>query len=415
MENYSYINFVLLLIIFINIPLISASSSGITSDTSLISKTGVIIGGATLFDRIITIYNNTFYNNTIINNTNSYDGNISEMITRQSADNHTIIDTYVPYVGATDDVNLSKHNLTLSGINIINEEFSIWPPVFINNIIDGWTNVALKINGNLGVQSSGNNTEIRIAGGEVNKNASLTFYDSSLDQWSIMFSGLSNDLFIRNLNYNKDLMQFTAAWNEVKVLVNLTVNENLHVIGDINDSKNLYVGKNANITGNVFITGNLSVKRPYFNGFDNSTQSFLNILNVQVMNITNYNNYDKWLINIANNNNITFEQTGNYMITISPEFYQSSGINKIITFWIRKNGVDVPWSNSRYTISNGQYYASSIVYQVSIENTVTDNVQIMWYSDSTATQIISISGLTLPTRPSIPGVLLNIQKISEIT
>jgi len=37
----------------------------------------------------------------------------------------------------------------------------------------------------------------------------------------------------------------------------------------------------------------------------------------------------------------------------------------------------------------------------------------MWLSDSTASQIISIDGLTSPIRPSIPGVITAIEWLSN--
>lgn len=39
----------------------------------------------------------------------------------------------------------------------------------------------------------------------------------------------------------------------------------------------------------------------------------------------------------------------------------------------------------------------------------------MWYSDSITTQIESIGGLTTPTRPGVPGVILNCHKVSALT
>ncbi|MCK9370005.1 hypothetical protein M0R04_08890 [Candidatus Dojkabacteria bacterium] len=173
---------------------------------------------------------------------------------------------------------------------------------------------------------------------------------------------------------------------------------------------------NLTLTGNIFISGNVSVKRPYWSGYDNSTQNFLNTANVQVVNISNNNDYDAWMVSIVNRQNITFQQTGDYLITFIPEFTLTTGTNKVITFWIRKNGVDVPWSNTRISLqTSSAYIASSITYHVDITNPVTDNIQIMWWSDSTDTQIVSLTGLTSPTRPSIPGVLIDIQKTSEIT
>jgi len=177
----------------------------------------------------------------------------------------------------------------------------------------------------------------------------------------------------------------------------------------------LELGGTINITGDLVVHGNMSIKRPYYNGYENSSQKFRNTANAQVVNLSNNADYDAYQISIVGNQNITFQRTGDYLVYFSPEFYQASGTNKIITFWLQKNGTDIPWSNSRFTISNGEYFAPTIVYQFDIENPATDNIRIMWYSDSIETYIYSSGVLTSPTRPSIPGVLINIQKASEIT
>jgi hypothetical protein len=170
----------------------------------------------------------------------------------------------------------------------------------------------------------------------------------------------------------------------------------------------------VNILGNLNITGNLSVKRPYWNGYDNSTQNFLNTANVQIINISNNNDFDAYGIHVVGSQNLTFDMSGDYICILSPEFFQNGG-GSVITFWYQKNGVDVRWSNSRFTMSNNQYTAPAIPYQFDITNPATDNIRFMWWSDSTNTQIYSSGALTSPTRPSIPGILLNCQKNSEIT
>lgn len=174
------------------------------------------------------------------------------------------------------------------------------------------------------------------------------------------------------------------------------------------------------VAGNVNITGNLSVKRPYWNGYDNSTQTFANVSEVQIINISNNLEYDSYGIHVEGQRNLTFDMTGDFVCILSPEFYQSTGSNKIIAFWFQKtnstgNFNDVAWSNSRFTMANGQYLAPSITYQFDISNPATDKVRFMWYSDSTSSQIVSIAAPTGPDRPGIPGVLLNCQKVSEIT
>ena len=165
------------------------------------------------------------------------------------------------------------------------------------------------------------------------------------------------------------------------------------------------------IDENLHISGNVSFENPHLTGYDNTTQSFLVLETAQAMNLSN--NYMSHQIEIINNQNITFERKGHYQICVSPEFYQASGNDKWITFWLQENGVDVKWSNSRYTMDNDEYMAPRICWESIITTPATDNIRVMWLSDSTSSQIISIDGLTTPVRPGIPGVIMDVHWISN--
>jgi len=183
-------------------------------------------------------------------------------------------------------------------------------------------------------------------------------------------------------------------------------------IGTSTPNEKLTVVGNVNITENVNIGGDLSFNNPHLYGYDNTTQNFHTLETAQVMNITHMD-YHSHQINVIDHQNITFDRNGHYKISISPMFYQASGNDKWITFWIQKNGLGVEWSNSRYTMDNDEYTAPKITWEIDIDNYLTDNVRVMWLSDSTASQIISISGLTNPIRPSIPAVITDITWISN--
>jgi len=188
-------------------------------------------------------------------------------------------------------------------------------------------------------------------------------------------------------------------------LVNLT-NADLYVGGDVEIDGNLNVSKNVKILGNV------SFENPHLFGYDNSTQSFLTLETAQVMNLSN-TDYHSHQIEIIQNQNVTFSRVGHYQLCASPQFYQASGNDKWITFWLQENGVDVEWSNSRYTMDNDEYNAPRICWETIITNPATDNVRIMWLSDSTSSSIQSITGLTDPIRPSVPGVIIDVHWISN--
>lgn len=167
------------------------------------------------------------------------------------------------------------------------------------------------------------------------------------------------------------------------------------------------------------LTGNFSAKRAYWNGYENSTQLLVSTTAAQVINISNNNDYDAYLIAVEGRQNLTFSTTGDYLCILSPEFYNSAATANV-GFWYQKTNStgqmnDVAWSNSRYRLANGEYNAPAIPFQFDITNTANDKIRFMWNSDNANTQIISLTGLTNPVRPSIPGIILNCAKVSEIT
>jgi len=186
----------------------------------------------------------------------------------------------------------------------------------------------------------------------------------------------------------------------------------LNINGSLNITGNVSISGDFNVTQNVKINGNVSYQNPHLAGYDNSTQHFEVLETAQPMNISNMD-YHSHQIDIEDHQNITFERKGHYEICISPEFYQASGNNKWITFWLQENGTNVPWSNSRYTMDNEEYFAPHICWRTIITNPDDEDVRIMWLSDSTDSQIISIDGLIDPVRPGIPGVITDITWISN--
>jgi hypothetical protein len=246
--------------------------------------------------------------------------------------------------------------------------------------------------------------------------------------WQTSNNGTLNGINTSQMDNSEGVLNILQSWFTSTGNILWCTLTGCNMTGDLNMNGNkirnvtsinpvgttLSLGGTINITGNLIVAGNMSVKRPYWNGYDNSTQNFLNTANTQVINISNNNDYDNYLINIVGNQNITFSQTGDYLCILSPEF-TNTATTATIGFWYQKNGVDVAWSNSRYTITNGQYLAPAIPFQFDIANPATDNIRFMWSSTSTNTQIVSIAELTSPTRPGVPGVILNCQKVSEIT
>lgn len=237
---------------------------------------------------------------------------------------------------------------------------------------------------------------------------------------SYYHAGFIIDIFAKNITTNKLFADIIHTTN--LNVTNLNVSKNLLVLGNATINGNLTVGGNTtiggnlNISQNLIVTGNFSAKRPYLVATDNTTQAFLNTANTQVVNISTIE--DNYLIDIQGKQNITFQQSGDYQITFQPLF-SSNAANKHVEFWIQITNnsgvfVDVPRSNTRIELASANTEAAqSITYQVDANST--RKVRIMWWSDNTGSSLLDIAPASSPNRPEVPSVILNVQKVSEIT
>lgn len=288
---------------------------------------------------------------------------------------------YVPYTGATTAVDLNSQLLYTTGY------ISAWQDLTVGNPTSG----SSLGNGVVGVSHYGS--------GWTEKEQYYFAIDS--DTGNLYLEGWNEDL-----EYS-DKIKFDSHLNisAPKIDVSgLTTTYSLNVT-------------DGSTVHDMTVTGNFSAKRPYLNAYDNTTQNFLNTANTQIMNFSTIE--DNYYITIEGKQNITFSQTGDYLCIVSPEF-TTTATTAQITFWYQKtnsSGVfnDVAWTNSRFSITNNEYSAPAIPFQFDIENTTRDKVRFMWYSTSTNSKMEAITGLTSPTRPSIPSIILNCQKASEIT
>ena len=194
----------------------------------------------------------------------------------------------------------------------------------------------------------------------------------------------------------------------------LNVGNNTNVKGNLTCNSNAIIGGTLNVSNNVVIYGNLSVKRAFYYGYDNSTQTNCGTTCANIMNISNNDDNLHYGITVKENQNLTFDSTGVYICDVSPEFYAGVGLASDVGFWYQKNGVDVPWSNSRYTLDLGKYEAPTIPFAFEIRTPATDNVRFMWMSGNANTLLYSSGVLTLPNRPSVPAVIINCRKSSEV-
>ena len=115
------------------------------------------------------------------------------------------------------------------------------------------------------------------------------------------------------------------------------------------------------------------------------------------------------ITNGGNNSKIVFSKAGVYNIQFSAQVSSSNASDSDVYFWTRINGVDVPYSNTKYDIAGGskaQVVILNYVYRLNKD----DYVQICW-SDSTNVSLLASLSSTAPNKPAIPSIILTCWEI----
>jgi hypothetical protein len=128
-------------------------------------------------------------------------------------------------------------------------------------------------------------------------------------------------------------------------------------------------------------------------------------------NTTDYSNG----VSVVSNSRLTVKSYGIYNLQFSAQLVNTDSSIHDMDIWFRKNGTNVPASNSRYSVPNshggvdGHTIAALNYY---IELNANDYVEIMWATDNTAVSIQQLATRTSPDTPSTPSVIATMQYVA---
>lgn len=109
--------------------------------------------------------------------------------------------------------------------------------------------------------------------------------------------------------------------------------------------------------------------------------------------------------------NFEVSQPGIYNVQFSAQLDQSSGAGHHIYIWLRKNGVDVPFSASEVAIQ-GTVAESIPSWNWFIDLQAEDYINIMYYVTDSSVQLKAVASDAL--KPGIPSVILTMNKIANL-
>ena len=121
-------------------------------------------------------------------------------------------------------------------------------------------------------------------------------------------------------------------------------------------------------------------------------------------------------IKIISNERITFDHPGIYSITFSIQFSNTDNSIHDINVWLRKNGVDVPASDSRFSITakHGSVHGNVIgTVNFVLGLSTNDYLELIWATSIVAAYIHAEAAETSPPHPSIPGIICTVVQVAS--
>lgn len=113
-------------------------------------------------------------------------------------------------------------------------------------------------------------------------------------------------------------------------------------------------------------------------------------------------------ISIVNNSQITMEKPGKYNIAFSFEFLNSGGgSGESVNIWLRKNGQDVAWSNTKIVVNTNDKEVIA-AWNFFVEANTGDSWQIMWSPDNHNIEMVRYLSNS---HPAIPSAILTINQV----
>lgn len=129
------------------------------------------------------------------------------------------------------------------------------------------------------------------------------------------------------------------------------------------------------------------------------------------LNTTDYSNG----VYLSNGSRMNVRNYGVYNLQFSTQFVNTDSQIHDIDIWFRKNGTNIAYSNSRYSVPNSHggvdgHLIAALNYF--IEMNANDYMEIMWATDDTTVSIQQLPTRSSPDTPATPSVIATMQYIA---
>ena len=145
-----------------------------------------------------------------------------------------------------------------------------------------------------------------------------------------------------------------------------------------------------------------------------STQTQTNA-GATAINIFTFNNSDPSnnFVELSGNSIIKVESSNVYDIQFSAQIEKTDGGNDSVDIWLRKNGVNVPDTNTVLTLQGGN--AKDVpAWNFVLPLEAGDYIELAWSSPDTAVRALYQPASTSPTRPAVPSIILTVTNVTGV-
>ena len=184
----------------------------------------------------------------------------------------------------------------------------------------------------------------------------------------------------------------------------------------MNNVLRLYFNTLNNLISQLRASATSTLRLPYGAFQDSTTQTASNTTTAYpiTFNTTDFSNG----VTMVSGSRFTVTNAGLYNLQFSVQLNNSVNATEDIDIWFRKNGTDIPASNSRFGLaprkdaSNPFHIIAGLNYFVDMQ--ANDYVQLVWCTSNVGANIINYAVGTSPTRPSIPSVIATMTFVSAL-
>lgn len=128
-------------------------------------------------------------------------------------------------------------------------------------------------------------------------------------------------------------------------------------------------------------------------------------------------------VTLSSGSRLTVPVEGVYKVTFSIQFQNTTNDVQDIDIWLRKNGTDIPDTNSQFSIparkSAGTASHLIATTPIMVELAANDYIQVMWHTTSTSVSMehfpaVSYSAGVTPAVPATPSAFVQVEFVSEV-